>query len=290
MAEGSSVSAHVIKLHGYVQRLEALGVPFPAELGTDIILNSLPTSFAGFVMNYNMHGMNKTLGELFAMLKVAEKDIQKDANHVMLVKKTTHFKKKAGKKKKKGSSKAAGEARTPGKGKDPKSNPKLDAECFFCKEKGHWKRNCPKYLAEKKKTGTSSSGIFDIHVIDVFLSGPKSNSWVFDTGSVANICNSMQELRRTRMLEKNEVTMRVGNGTAVAVIAVGTMPLHLPSELILELSNCYFVLALCKNIISGYCILQDGYSFKSENNGCSIYMNNVFYCHAPIRNGLFYIE
>jgi hypothetical protein len=27
MAEGSSVSAHVIKLHGYVQRLEALGVP-----------------------------------------------------------------------------------------------------------------------------------------------------------------------------------------------------------------------------------------------------------------------
>jgi hypothetical protein len=31
MAEGSSVSAHVIKLQGYIQRLEALGVPFPAD-------------------------------------------------------------------------------------------------------------------------------------------------------------------------------------------------------------------------------------------------------------------
>ena len=59
-------------INGYVQRLEALGVPFPVELGIDNILKSLPPSF---VMNYNMHGMNKTLVELFAMLKVAEKDL-----------------------------------------------------------------------------------------------------------------------------------------------------------------------------------------------------------------------
>jgi hypothetical protein len=81
--------------------------------------------------------------------------------------------------------------------------------------------------------------------------------------------------------------MRMGNGAKVAVIAVGTLRLHLPSGFILELSNCYFVPALCKNIISGYHILQDGYSFKSENNGCSIYMNNIFYGHMPIIDGLF---
>ena len=33
-----------------------------------------------------------------------------------------------------------------------------------------------------------------------------------------------------------------------------------------------------------------GYSFKSENNGCSIYMDNVFYCHAPIIGGLFVVN
>ena len=53
--------------------------------------------------------------------------------------------------------------------------------------------------------------------------------------------------------------MRVGNDTNVVVIAVGTMTLHLPSGLVLELSNCYFVPALSKNIISGYCIQKDGY-------------------------------
>ncbi|MCL8557257.1 DDE-type integrase/transposase/recombinase, partial [Proteus mirabilis] len=34
------------------------------------------------------------------------------------------------------------------------------------------------------------------------------------------------------------------------------------------------------------CLLQYGYSFKSENNGYSVYMNNTFYGHAPNVNGL----
>ena len=60
--------------------------------------------------------------------------------------------------------------------------------------------------------------------------------------------------------------MRVGNGSKVDVITVGTLPLHLP--------------ALSMNIISGSCLMRDGYSFKSENNGCSIYMSNIFYGHC----------
>ena len=70
--------------------------------------------------------------------------------------------------------------------------------------------------------------------------------------------------------------MRVGNGSKVDVIAVGTLPLHLPSGLVLDLNNCYLVPALSLNIISGSCLMRDSYSFKSENNGCPIYMNNIF--------------
>jgi hypothetical protein len=44
------------------------------------------------------------------------------------------------------------------------------------------------------------------------------------------------------------------------------------------------------NIISGSSLLQDGYSFRSENNGYSVYMNNIFYGHAPIVNGLFLLN
>ena len=47
--------------------------------------------------------------------------------------------------------------------KKPKSGPKPETGCFYCKGTGHWKRNCPKYLADKKD-GNVNKGICDIHV------------------------------------------------------------------------------------------------------------------------------
>ena len=117
-------------------------------------------------------------------------------------------------------------------------------------------------LAESR-AGPPSKGIIDINVIDVLFTGINSNSWVFDTGSVAHICNTMQGLRKMRKLAKGEMTMRVGNGVLLDAKAVGVVTLR-PSGFTLELNKCYFVPELCKNIIYGSCLLRDGYSFKSE--------------------------
>ncbi|MBS5247516.1 MAG: hypothetical protein KHY55_10250, partial [Streptococcus salivarius] len=286
MEEGSSVSEHVLKMSGHANKLQSLGIVIPNALGIYRVLQSLPPSYKNFVMNYNMQNMNKELPELFAMLKSAEVEIKKE-HQVLMVNKTTKFKK--GKSKQKGHFKKGGKkVTTPTK--KTKAGPKPDTECFYCKGEGHWKRNCPKYLADLKNGNIKKKGISDIHVIDVYLTSTRSSAWVFDTGSVAHICNSKQVLQNKRKLAKNEVTMRVGNGSKVDVIAVGTLPLHLPSGLVLYLNNCYLVPALSMNIISGSCLLRDGYLFKSENNGCSIYMSNMFYAHAPLIDGLFLLN
>lgn len=60
--------------------------------------------------------------------------------------------------------------------------------------------------------------------------------------------------------------------------------LHLPSGLVLNLDKCYQVSTLSMNMIRS-CSLQYGYSFKLENNGYSVYMNNTFHGHAPYVNG-----
>src|SRR3954464_6122306 len=275
MEEGSSVSEHAIKMSGYTQRLEQLDCNIPEELKIDT------PSYKSFVVDHNQIGSTDMIAGLFAKMKVAEVNIKKN-NHVLMVNKPPTFKKGKGARKpfKKGGGKRVAPAE-----KKLKSGPKPDTECFYCKDKGHWKCNCPKYLADKK-AGTIK-GIFDIHVIDVFLTSPRCSAWVFDTGSVANICNSKQELRNRRRLARDEVTMRVGNGSRVDVMAVGTLSLVLPSGLVLNLNKCYLVPALSMNIIYGSCLMQDGYSFKSENNGCSIYMNKIFYGHAPLKSGLF---
>ena len=107
-----------------------------------------------------------------------------------MVNKTTTFKKKG--KGRKGNFKKNGKQFATQVNK-PKSGPKLETDCFYCKGTGHWKRNCPKYFADKKDGKVK--GIFDIHVIDVYLTNACSIAWVFDTGSVAHICNSKQGLQ-----------------------------------------------------------------------------------------------
>jgi hypothetical protein len=200
MEEHSNVSEHVIKMSGYAQRLVQLGCPIPDELGVDRVQQPLPPSYKGLVLNYNMRGMQKSLPELFAILKYAEVEIKKE-HQVLLVNKTTGFKKLGKKAKNKNSKKGGKPAATPPK---PKSGPKPDTMCFQCKGDGHWKRNCPKYLTDKKAK-KFNKGIFDIHVIDVFLTSTFSSAWVYDTSSVAYICNSKQELQNKRRLARDEV-------------------------------------------------------------------------------------
>ena len=296
LPEGAPVSSHVIKMVGYTQSLEKLGFPISQELATDFILASLPPSYGSFISNYHMHGMDKDLTELCGMLKTAECDIKKYAghSHMMMVQKTASFKKKGNSwAKKKGKGKAPDTISKPKPQPKPKSGPDAETVCFYCQETGHWKRNCKKYLASvKKKSGskTSTSGTLVINVIDIYLADSPSNSWVFDTGSVVHICNSMQGLIRSRSVARGEVDLRVGNKAKVAALTVGTMQLHLPSGFILELNNCYYVPSLSRNIISSSCLLRDGYRFVIEDNGCSMFKNEMFHAYMPVMNGLFILN
>ena len=127
-------------------------------------------------MNYNMHGLAKKLSELFVMLKTAEVEIKKE-HTVLMVNKTVDFNK----------SDAKGKGRNwkskkSGKGSaNPKTNrsgpkPKPGVVCYYYKGDGHWKRNCTKYLADKKAGKfAAKKGICDIHILDVFLTSAWSH-------------------------------------------------------------------------------------------------------------------
>ncbi|GJU48250.1 retrotransposon protein, putative, ty1-copia subclass [Tanacetum coccineum] len=175
--EGKPVGAYVLKMKDYVEQLERLGYVLPQDLSVGLILNGLTSDFTGFVRNYNMHNMGKTIGELHAMLIEYEKGLPKKAEtpQVMMI--------KGGKiqKANKKSLKAKGKGKANGKGKDKhgyiskpknpkptaKEHPAKDDTCHHCKEVGHWKRNCPVFLAEllkkKKQVGTASSSEIDMH-------------------------------------------------------------------------------------------------------------------------------
>ena len=136
LAEGAGVGPHVIKMVGYVQRLDKLGFSLGKELATDFILASLSPSYGNFISNYHMHGVEKGLNELCGMLKTAEADIRKShgGSHVMAIQNKPNFKKKGTWKKKK--SKAKDVISKPSSSTTP-SGPSLDEPCFHCHEPGH---------------------------------------------------------------------------------------------------------------------------------------------------------
>ena len=117
-------------------------------------------------MNYNMHSMEKTLTELHGMLKKAEQTLKDVGKHDMLmVRKGKPFKRAGKKKSFKGKKKKFPPKSKSAKGsKDKKAaSSKSDSECFYCKKKGHWKRDCLKFKEDKKNDNVaSSSGIFVI--------------------------------------------------------------------------------------------------------------------------------
>jgi hypothetical protein len=88
-----------------------------------------------------MHGTEKGLNELCGMLKIAEGDIKKCATsngRVMAVQNKPNFKKKGKPQKKKGMAKDT----VSKPNQRPKAGQATNVECFYCKELGHWNRNC----------------------------------------------------------------------------------------------------------------------------------------------------
>jgi hypothetical protein len=101
----------------------------------------------------------------------------------------------------------------------------------------------------------------------------------------------LQGLNLIRRFAKGELDVHVGNGAKVAVIAVSTFHLPLPSGLVLELNNCYCIPTLCKNMFSSSCLEEvDGYEIIIKNKVCSIYYNDIFYSHCPMMNGLYVLD
>ena len=88
--ENISFSEHILKISGYHNHLTQLGINLPIESVIDRVLQSLPPSYKGFVMNYNMQGMMKTIPQALRDAQIGESRNQ-EKRQVLMVEKTTSF-------------------------------------------------------------------------------------------------------------------------------------------------------------------------------------------------------
>ncbi|GJT60268.1 retrotransposon protein, putative, ty1-copia subclass [Tanacetum coccineum] len=265
--EGKPVAEYVIQMKGYVDQLEHLGYMLPQDLLVGLILNGLTKNFTGFVRNYNMHNMGKTIGELHAMLIEYEKGLPKKAEtpQVMMI--------KGGKIQKadKKSLKAKGKGKANGKGKDKqvyilkpknpkpsaKEHPAKDDACHHCKKVGHWKRNCLVYLDEllkkKKQVGSASSS-------------------------------------EARKLKQGALYQYMGNGVRAQVEAIGSYDLVLPNGLVICLDNCHYAPSILRGVVLVQRLVENGFVQRFTDFRISVSKNNVHYFNVIHSNGIYEID
>lgn len=188
MLANAQVRPHVLNMIDLIEKLEKSKCKIGKKLSQDLILQFLPDTFSQFTVNFNMNKMDYDLHEMLNLLIDYENQIasQERKRTVVVVGKNS---------KKKGKGKYAPKRKPFGpKGgvtKPMHNKVKIDqsdAECFFCKEKRHWKRNCKKCLESlknKKQGSTLMKNVFMISltVFDFAI-------WVLDTSSSFNICNT----------------------------------------------------------------------------------------------------
>ncbi|GJW50471.1 zinc finger, CCHC-type containing protein [Tanacetum coccineum] len=300
--EWQSVSSYVLKMKGYIDNLEHLGHPVTLGLAVSLILIGLRKEFDGFVQNYNMHNLGKTINELHAMLKLQEQTLPK--NNTPALHAIRAGKVQKGNKHKKLQPQMAARGQNQRKGKNKLSyapKPKIslppkrenlakDSICHKCGETGHWKRNCPQYLAELLKRKNTASGAGDSGIFTIELNTFLNRSWIYDTGCGTHICNTMHGLRASRKLKSGALSLYVGNGQREAVEAIGIFYLCLPSGLEIVLNNCHYAPSITRGVISVSRLYDDGYINRFVDNTIQVSRNNMVYFSAIPRDGIFEID
>nr|GEU43059.1 hypothetical protein [Tanacetum cinerariifolium] len=256
--EGQSVSSYVLKMKGYIDNLERLG--HPVTLGLGLHEKTLPKNNA-----HVLHAIRAG--------KVQKVNKHKKSQPQMAARGQNH---------EKGKNKLA-YAPKPKIPPPPKSeDPAKDSICHECGETGHWKRNCPQYLAEllkKKKntaSGAGSSGIFVIELNTIL-----NRSWIYDTGCGTHICNTMHGLRAGRKLKLRALSLYVGNGQRKAVEAIGVFYLCLPSGLEIVLNNCHYAPSITGGVISVSRLYEDGL-LTASNKRAKLDLDSALLWHCRL--------
>nr|GEW13832.1 hypothetical protein [Tanacetum cinerariifolium] len=119
----------------------------------------------------------------------------------------------------------------------------------------------------------STSGIFTIKLYCV-----PNESWVYDMGYGAYICNTTQGLKRKRKLKHRDLNLYVGNGMRAAVEAIGSFDLILPNGLVIVLDNCHYAPSITRDMQNLYPNVSSIYIVSNKRAKLTLDSTYLWHC------------
>ena len=215
-----------------------------------------------------------------------EEKLKKEKGHMALYVSSSHKRKnkKSRNRTHKGTHDTTGQSNNMG---PKKTSFKRDGDrCFFCKKKGHIKKDCAKFkawLSKREPTGNDSLAL----VCESNLSEAPSSSWWLDSGATNHVAFTIQGLINRRKPNQDESRLTVGNNEKANDVFVGDVILILDSGFRLMLKDTFYVPSFRRNLVSVSCLDKYDYSFEIKSNVISLFLdsNKVECCYMS--NGLY---
>ena len=266
------VREHIMQMRDIAAQLKNLEVAMSDSFLVHFILNSLPHQYGPFKISYNTHKDKWSINELLTMC------VQEEARLAAEAGESAHMATQQRNK---------NQAKPKGKGKGPfQGGIKKESKCFFCKKKGHMKKDCIKFKAWLEKKGISISHFcYESNMVDV-----SNNTWWIDSGSTIHISNTLQGFLNQRKPVGSEQYIYSGNKMGSLVEAIGTCKLVLDTGFILILERTFYVPSFSRNLISVSRLLPFGYCFKFLDNGFELFYKSKSVGNGTISDGLFRIQ
>ena len=114
-------------------------------------------------------------------------------------------------------------------------------------------------------------------------------TWVLDTGSLFNICNTLKGLQVIENFGNNEKFLNVGDGRTVPVLALGNIQIVSNSHII-ALGECHYCPSFLMNVISVGHLALNGYEICIKKDYCDIIMNGVTVINGRLNNGIYVLS
>lgn len=148
--------------------------------------------------------------------------------------------------------------------------------CYFCKNKGHLKRNCPKFLewVQKKETkNEQKANLTESKPDNQFLFVTSvSDGWILDSGATCHIASNKD--RFTEFNANHRETVFVANGQKTITAGKGTVCVDFVNKkghiVSVKIENVLYVPSIKGNLISVKRLADKGYTVSFCGRSCEI--------------------
>ena len=173
------VREHIMQMRDIVAQLKKLRIDMMESFLVHFILNTLPHQYGPFKIPYNTHKDKWSINELMTMCVQEEERIVMELGESAML--ATTFRKN---KRNDTSQTYTSKSNKKGKGRvPPQADIKKENKCFFCKRKGHVKKDCPKFKKSLEKKGNISSFVcYESNMVNVNI-----KTWWIDSGSTIHM-------------------------------------------------------------------------------------------------------